>query len=128
MLATLHRARAWLAGVCLACITTVPIAAQEVALGTGAVLRGLDRLSGQTTDLPVSAKAAVIFAGRLSIEVRECRYPAANPTGDSYAFVSIRDTVTGSALFDGWMVASSPALNAFDHMRYDVWVLRCTRD
>ncbi|MGB0800115.1 MAG: DUF2155 domain-containing protein, partial [Planktomarina sp.] len=25
----------------------------------------------------------------------------------------------------GWMVASSPALNALEHPRYDIWVLRC---
>jgi len=28
-------------------------------------------------------------------------------------------------VFKGWMIASSPALNALDHPRYDVWVLRC---
>ena len=33
---------------------------------------------------------------------------------------------TLSALtFAGWMIADSPALNALDHPRYDVWVLRC---
>jgi len=26
------------------------------------------------------------------------------------------------------MIASSPALNALDHPRYDVWVMRCTTD
>ena len=29
-------------------------------------------------------------------------------------------------LFEGWMVASAPGLNPFDHMRYDIWVLRCS--
>ena len=28
-------------------------------------------------------------------------------------------------IFSGWMLASSPALNALEHPRYDVWVLRC---
>ncbi|MGB0439332.1 MAG: DUF2155 domain-containing protein [Paracoccaceae bacterium] len=28
-------------------------------------------------------------------------------------------------VFEGWIIASSPALNAMDHARYDVWVLRC---
>ena len=28
-------------------------------------------------------------------------------------------------LFSGWMLASSPALSALDHPRYDVWVLSC---
>jgi hypothetical protein len=92
------------------------------------MLRGLDRLSGSTTDIPVPAGASVIFAGRLSVELRDCRYPVANPTGDAYAFLSIRDTQTGTALFNGWMIASAPALNALDHTRYDVWVLRCTSD
>lgn len=119
--------RAWLAAAGLAAMVT-PVAAQEVTSGTGALLRGLDRLSGNTTDIPVPAGSSVIFAGRLSIDLRECRYPAANPTGDAFAYVTIRDTQTGSALFDGWMVASAPALNALDHMRYDVWVLRCTRE
>lgn len=123
----MRRARAWLAAACLGA-TALPAAGQEVAAGTGAVLRGLDRLSGSTTDIPVPTGAAVIFAGRLSIELRDCRYPVANPTGDAYAFLSIRDTQSGGALFDGWMVASAPALNALDHMRYDVWVLRCTSD
>lgn len=121
----MRRARVWLAAACVA-VATLPAAAQEVASGSGAVLRGLDRLSGSTTDIPVPTGAAVIFAGRLSIELRDCRYPVANPTGDAYAFLSIRDTQSGTALFDGWMVASAPALNALDHRRYDVWVLRCT--
>jgi hypothetical protein len=123
----MRRARAWLLAACTGA-AALPVAGQEVASGTGAVLRGLDRLSGSTTDLPVPAGAAVIFAGRLSIELRECRYPVANPTGDAFAFLSIRDTATGGALFDGWMIASAPALNALDHSRYDVWVLRCTSD
>ncbi|MGS4947035.1 DUF2155 domain-containing protein [Meridianimarinicoccus sp. RP-17] len=123
----MRRVCAWLAAACLGG-AALPAAGQEVAAGDGALLRGLDRLSGSTTDIPVPAGAAVIFAGRLSIELRECRYPVANPTGDAYAFLSIRDTASGQALFDGWMIASAPALNALDHMRYDIWVLRCTSD
>jgi hypothetical protein len=30
-----------------------------------------------------------------------------------------------TALFEGWLIASAPALNAMDHPRYDVWALRC---
>ncbi len=118
--------QAWLAATCLA-VLAVPGMAQEVASGTGAILRGLDRLSGSTTDLPVPSNASAIFAGRLSIDLRECRYPVANPTGDAYAYLTIRDAEGGGTLFEGWMIASSPALNALDHSRYDIWVLRCTR-
>lgn len=118
--------RGWLATACLVAMTT-PVAAQDVTSGTGALLRGLDRLSGNTTDIPVPAGSSVIFAGRLSVDLRECRYPVANPTGDAFAYLTIRDAASGAALFDGWMIASSPALNALDHSRYDIWVLRCTR-
>jgi hypothetical protein len=31
-------------------------------------------------------------------------------------------------VFSGWMIASSPALSAMDHPRYDVWILRCDTD
>jgi hypothetical protein len=28
-------------------------------------------------------------------------------------------------VFSGWMIASAPALNAMEHARYDIWVMRC---
>ena len=39
--------------------------------------------------------------------------------------ISISDAGVSTPVFAGWMVASSPALSALDHARYDVWVLRC---
>ena len=36
------------------------------------------------------------------------------------------DVKAKTKLFEGWMVASAPGLNPFDHMRYDIWVLRCS--
>ena len=91
----------------------------------GAVLRALDKVSGDTQDLQMTAGETRVF-GRLSIMLGECRYPADNPDGDAYAYLEIRPEGEAEPLFDGWMVASSPALNALEHPRYDVWVLRCT--
>lgn len=101
--------------------------AQDVAAGTGAHLRALDRLSGQLTDLDVPVGATVTYADRLNISVVECRFPADNPTGDAFAYLLIQAPGVAAPLFEGWMIASSPALNALDHSRYDVWVLRCNR-
>lgn len=98
--------------------------AQSVTSAPAAALRGLDRLSGELTDLEIGVGSSARF-GRLSVHLSDCRYPSANPSGDAFAYVVIHDTMTGSYLFEGWLVASSPALNAFDHMRYDVWALRC---
>lgn len=97
---------------------------QVGASGTGAVLRGLDKVSGHVQDFEVAVgETARIFG--LDVALGDCRYPADNPTGDAFAFLTIWETGRNDQLFDGWMVASSPALNALDHRRYDVWVLRC---
>lgn len=101
-----------------------PAGAQTMASGQVAELRGLDRVSGATTDLSVRVGERVVYA-RLSIELVACRYPADNPNADAVAFLDIRDTLRGERLFWGWMIASAPALNALDHPRYDVWVLGC---
>ena len=89
-------------------------AADEVASAPGALLRALDKVSGETTDL-----------GRLAVTLSDCRYPVADPSANAYAHLTITDTATGAAVFDGWMVAASPALSALDDPRYDVWVIRC---
>ena len=97
-------------------------AAAQVSPGSGAVLRGLDKIDGRVADLDVRAGGTVQF-GRIEITLGECRYPSRNPAGDAFAWLVIEQD--GERLFDGWMIASSPALNALDHPRYDVWLLRC---
>lgn len=92
----------------------------------GAVLRGLDKLTGAVADMVLGPDDAAQF-GRLEIVLRECRFPVDNPAADAFAHLTIRDTREAAPLFSGWMLASSPALNALDHPRYDVWVLRCNR-
>ena len=96
----------------------------KVALGTGAVLRGLDKVDGQVTDMALP-NGMVAEIGRLSVELKECRYPVDDSISDAYALITIRDIASSNVLFSGWMLASSPALNALEHPRYDVWVLRC---
>ena len=89
----------------------------------GAVLRGLDKMAGATKDLDVPDGQSVAF-GDLKIAVSDCRFPKDNPSSDAWAHVTVAGP-SGAPLFDGWMVASSPALSALDHPRYDVWVIRC---
>jgi hypothetical protein len=88
-------------------------------------LRGLDTLNGTTQDIDVRVGETVLF-GHLEINAEACRVPAADPTGDAYAFLRIRDVRETEPRFAGWMFASSPALSALDHPRYDVWVLSCS--
>ncbi len=100
------------------------VAQPDAAIAGGALLRGLDRVSGALTDMTISNGEIRSF-GPLEVTLGECRYPVDNPSGDAYAYMVIRDEASDAPLFEGWMIASSPALNAMDHRRYDVWVLRC---
>lgn len=100
------------------------VQAQDVSEGVGAMLRGLDKVDGHVEDMEMS-NGDVAGMGRLSVVLHECRYPAGNPAGDAYALMTISDDETNAPIFAGWMIASSPALNALEHPRYDVWVLRC---
>ncbi len=103
---------------------TAPVAVAQVSSGEGGELRVLDRLTGNVTDLML-AVGQTDTVGVLSVMLSDCRYPSDNPAGEGYArlVIHFRDSVT--PVFSGWMLASSPALNALDHPRYDVWVLRC---
>lgn len=94
-------------------------------VGKGALLRGLDKLTGQVADFELDNGYSVNF-GTLRVDMAQCRHPSDNPNGDAFAFLSVyEEQGAGANVFQGWMVASSPALSALDHARYDVWVLRC---
>lgn len=103
----------------------VPTASDRIATGEGAVLRGLDRVAGTSEDITLT-RGGETRVGHLVVMLEECRYPVENPAGEAYAWIDIFDTRADEIIFSGWMVASSPALNALDHARYDLWVLRCT--
>ena len=101
-----------------------PAPGSEGASGRGAVLRGLDKISGEVQDMTLAVGDTLIFH-HLTVALTGCRYPAENPSSDAYAFLDITDSVSAERLFHGWMVASSPALNALDHPRFDIWVMAC---
>lgn len=117
----------------LAVLTALSLAApaaraqENVGPGLGAMLRGLDKINAQTSDLELATGESGQI-GSLSVTLGDCRYPLDNPAGDAFAFLTIRDSRADDPtrpIFEGWMMASSPALNALDHFRYDIWVLSC---
>lgn len=97
---------------------------QTLAATRGVVLRGLDKITTETTDLEIGVGQTVPF-GRLDVRLGECRAPSDNPQGDAYAWLEVTERESGRQVFAGWMIASSPALSAMDHARLDLWVLRC---
>ena len=110
----------------------LPVSAQETGEAPaaeftdsdGAQLRFLDKLTNETGDVALSRGQTAKF-GRLVVRLDSCRYPTGNPASDAEAHLTVIEETTEAPLFSGWMLASSPALSALDHPRYDVWVLSC---
>ncbi|THD83174.1 DUF2155 domain-containing protein [Aliigemmobacter aestuarii] len=101
--------------------------AQTVVNAPGAKLRWLDKMTGETADIDLLPGQAAI-SGRLTILLDECRYPEDNPAAEAFAHLTVTAEGVAEPVFSGWMIASSPALSALEHPRYDVWVLSCLTD
>ncbi len=100
---------------------------EGVRAASGAVIRALDKVAGSIVDLEIGTGGSALAFNRMTVTLADCRYPADNPAGEAYARLSIHDALApDGAVFSGWMIASSPALNALDHSRFDIWLLRCT--
>jgi len=102
------------------------------APGKKVVLRGLDKVTANTIDFEIAIGQSYNF-GSLTIEASYCRKRPPEETPEVYAFLTITDRTTdgggketeGLNIFNGWMFASTPALNPLEHPVYDVWVLDC---
>lgn len=106
-------------------ICAASASAQQVVNGPSGEVRILDKITGNVRDVQVPAGGGA-QVGLLNIRMGECRYPAGNPAGNAFALLTIFYRGQDDPVFEGWMIAASPALNPLDHPRYDVWVLRCT--
>ena len=108
----------------LLCLLPAAVSAQEMGSAPGGTIRFLDKITGKVADVQMTL-GTTVKQGRLTITMDECRYPKDNPAADAQAHLTVIDDVAGVAAFTGWMMASSPALSAMDHVRYDIWVLSC---
>ena len=114
----------------LALICILPFSAHaEMQDKTGAVLRGLDKVSAQIQTFELPLDQTVRFGKNLFIRVRACRKSEPIDTPESAAFIEVWEknieTDESDWVFSGWMYASSPAVSAMDHQVYDVWVVDC---
>ena len=98
---------------------------------TGALLRGLDKITARVTTFMVPLAEEVSF-GTLRITVQTCRKRPPEETPEVAVFLEIDEERHGEdgrlALFSGWMFASSPALLALEHPVYDGWGIDCSTD
>ena len=92
-----------------------------------AILRGLDKLTGQSAVVDAPVGVPVHYA-TLTITSKYCYSTPSSETPEAIAFLEIvdhRPDKPAQKVFSGWMWASSPSLNAMEHPLYDVWVISC---
>lgn len=107
---------------------TIPSDAEmATSHGVSVQLRALDKITARITEVELPVGDEKKF-GTLIIKARYCRSRPPQETPESFAYLEIDDVkVSGKRerIFDGWMLASSPAVSALEHAVYDVWVIGC---
>ncbi|MBL4739587.1 MAG: DUF2155 domain-containing protein [Sneathiella sp.] len=96
-------------------------------VGEGVVVRALDKVTARTQDLSIGIGQTARY-GTLEITARKCLKRPPEDTPEISTFLEIRELKEDEdplLVFNGWMFASSPALNALEHPVYDVWVIDC---
>jgi hypothetical protein len=92
-----------------------------------AVLRGLDKTTARVSEMDVQVGKPFRF-GALEVVVRACMARPPEEPPEHTAFLDIQEINPAgerSAVFKGWVFASTPALNAVQHPIYDVWLIKC---
>lgn len=92
-----------------------------------AVFSGIDKITGRIHTFDVYVNETVQF-GALQVTLRVCYSRPATETPKTTAFLEV-DEITLDAkirrIFNGWMFADSPGLNAIEHPVYDIWLKDC---
>jgi hypothetical protein len=92
-----------------------------------AIFAGLDKITGRIISFEVAVNETVQF-GALQLTPKVCYSRPAAEKPQTTGFVEV-DEITLSneskRLFNGWMFAASPGLNAIEHPVYDIWLTGC---
>ena len=99
----------------------------EIIPNPVAEFAGLDKITGRITSFDVYLNETREF-GSLKVTPRVCNSRPLTEKPHTIAFIEV-DEVTleneEQRIFTGWMLASSPALNAVEHGVYDIWLTDC---
>ena len=108
--------------------------ADEWMIGNVGIFQGLDKITARikTFEIKVGVKKKI---GVLEINLQKCVYSRPLEEPESIAYIKVFDrsekySVTRDkiSIFEGWIFASSPALNAMEHPVYDVSLISCKKD
>ena len=88
---------------------------------------GLDKITGRIIKFEVKLNETVQF-GALQVTPRACFTRAVTDQPQTTGFVEVEEITLKNEvkrIFNGWMFAASPGLNAVEHAIYDVWLTDC---
>ncbi|GGD88459.1 hypothetical protein GCM10011390_04020 [Aureimonas endophytica] len=105
---------------------TVPSSAERIR-NPVAEFSGLDKITGRLTTFDAPIDETVQF-GALQVTPRVCYTSAPDEPAKIDAFVEVNEITLDrqiKRIFNGWMFADSPGLNAVEHPVYDVWLKAC---
>ena len=115
-------------------INTKILVANEWLIGNIGVFQGLDKITARIKTFEVKVGVPKKF-GILDIDLQKCVYSLPLDEPESIAYIKVLDksekysvNKDKSSIFEGWIFASSPALNAMEHPVYDVSLISCKKD
>ena len=111
-----------------------PLVANEWLIGEVGVFQGLDKITARIKTFEIKVGVSRTF-GILDINLQKCVYSKPLDEPESIAYIKVLDlsdkysvTENKLSIFEGWIFASSPALNAMEHPVYDVSLISCKKD
>ena len=115
-------------------INTKILVANEWLIGNVGTFQGLDKITARIKTFEIKVGVPTRF-GILDINLQKCVYSKPLDEPESIAYIKVLDksdkyseTKYKSPIFEGWIFASSPALNALEHPVYDVSLISCKKD
>ena len=110
------------------------LVANEWLIGDVGVFQGLDKITARIKTFEIKVGKSKTF-GILDINLQKCVYSKPLDKPESIAYIKVLDlsdkysvTKDKLSIFEGWIFASSPALNAMEHPVYDVSLISCKKD
>ncbi len=115
-------------------INNITLFANEWLIGNVGIFQGLDKITARIKTFEIKVGMPKKF-GVLDINLQKCVYSKPLDKPESIAYIKVLDksdkyslTKDKSSIFEGWIFASSPALNAMEHPVYDVSLISCKKD
>jgi len=122
-------ARTIAAGALLAGLAAGPVQADQRLENRVAVFSALDKVTATIKTLQVPVGETVAF-GALKVTPRVCYSRPPTDLPKTTSFVEVDEVMLDGSqrrIFNGWMFAQSPGLNAVEHPVFDVWLTDCER-